>query len=110
MARSAYAALTVIVLTSSSACAQDAQPRAVLIGHKDEVSDVVFSPDGKTLASVGNSDETLRLWDTATGAERAVFSKKSQIGHVAFSPDGKTLAAISYYFYCFAGLTRYNNI
>ena len=43
--------------------------RACLKGHTDWVCSVVFSPDGKTLAS-GSHDRTIKLWDTAGGQER----------------------------------------
>ena len=35
--------------------------RATLKGHKGDVISVVFSPDGKTLAS-GSDDKTIKLW------------------------------------------------
>jgi WD40 repeat protein len=38
--------------------------RPSLKGHTLSFSSVVFSPDGKTLASVG-SDNLIKLWDTA---------------------------------------------
>ncbi len=50
---------------------------------------VVFSPDGTTLASAGHE---LRLWDPATGAEKACLRGDGDINSVAFAPDGRTLA------------------
>lgn len=62
---------------------------------------VVFSPDGKTLASVrnwqqGESAGTVQLWDVATGKLRGQLkSDQNLIRCIAFSPNGKLLATHS---------------
>jgi len=63
------------------------------IGHSSFVTSVVFSSDGKLLAS-GSNDKTLRLWDVNTGQE--VWSASGQWhvdDSVRFSPDGALLAS-----------------
>src|SRR5207249_7104287 len=67
--------------------------RYELVGHKNWVSSLAFSPDGKTLAS-GSRDGTILLWDTD---RRKVVDfpllQKGWVRSLAFSPDGKTLAS-----------------
>lgn len=70
-----------------------------LNGHSDEVSSVAFSPDGKRLAS-GSLDETVRVWDTETGAHIRTLSGRAGLAGnagpvycVAFSPDGAFIAS-----------------
>jgi WD40 repeat protein len=54
---------------------------------------VAFSPDGRLLASCG-SDNTVRLWDPATGTQQRILTGHTGSVHgVAFSPDGRLLAS-----------------
>jgi len=64
-----------------------------LHGHAGDVHCVVFSPDGRRLATASH-DGTAKIWDAATGQELASFLKghQEELDAVAFSPDGKTLA------------------
>jgi len=55
---------------------------------------VSFSPDGKTFVSGGAFDNTVKLWDAATGREIHTLSGHSaSVESVAFSPDGKTIVS-----------------
>ena len=43
--------------------------KTTLEGHKDWVSSIAFSPDGKQLVS-GSFDRSVKVWMTATGVRR----------------------------------------
>jgi WD40 repeat protein len=64
--------------------------------HDDVVHDLVFTPDGRSLVSVGKDDRVAKLWDVATGSERARCDAPAHLLSVALSPDGKTAAMSGY--------------
>jgi WD40 repeat protein len=60
--------------------------------HGDRIDSLAYSPDGKLLAS-SSLDNTVRIWDAATGREVRRLALGNAAFHIAWSPDGKTLAS-----------------
>ncbi len=67
-----------------------------LTGHSSEVNAVAITPDGKQAVSA-SYDNTLKLWDLATGSELATLSGHSSLVlAVAITPDGKQAVSASW--------------
>ncbi|KAH8701393.1 WD40-repeat-containing domain protein, partial [Phaeosphaeriaceae sp. PMI808] len=65
-----------------------------LKGHSFHVYSVAFSPDGKQVVS-GSGDNTVRLWDAATGAALQTLRRHySDVYSAAFSPNGNLLPTL----------------
>jgi len=64
-----------------------------VLGDQNSPFSVAFAPDGKLLAS-GNLDQTIQLFETASGKEiRALRGHEGPVTCLAFAPDGKILAS-----------------
>lgn len=92
------AALLLLILGTAPSWAklpsETSKPEIVLqTGHTLRVEAVAFSPDSRWLAS-GSADNTVKLWDVATGGElRTLASRAFWVKSVTFSPDGRLLAS-----------------
>ncbi|MEX0849857.1 MAG: WD40 repeat domain-containing protein [Candidatus Dependentiae bacterium] len=70
--------------------------QTVLKGHDWTVSSVVFSPDGKQIASA-SGDNTVRIWNAQTGdCLHTLRGHTRYVNSAAFSPDGKKIASASW--------------
>lgn len=66
--------------------------RFTLGDFKADVKKILWSPDGKLLAS-GHFDGSINLWDFHTGTLKQSFKGFEKLLSIAWSPDGRTLAS-----------------
>jgi RNA polymerase sigma factor (sigma-70 family) len=74
---------------------------------RGRVGSVAFSRDGRILAAAGPDDQTIQLWDPATGQKLLTLRSPADprtprgmiegVTAVAFSPDGRSLVAVNRY-------------
>ncbi|MCZ8039742.1 MAG: serine/threonine protein kinase [Microcystis sp. LE17-20A] len=71
-----------------------------LTGHSDSVNSVVYSPDGRYLASrsVNNwyGNRTIKIWEVATGKQLHTHNLRGSFVESMVSPDGRYLASQSH--------------
>jgi WD40 repeat protein len=71
-----------------------------LLGHKQPVSALEYSPDGYWLAS-GSGDGSVKIWQVAADSEGYVFERSLDGGHtmgvsdIAWSSDSKFICSAS---------------
>jgi WD40 repeat protein len=78
--------------------AQTGEELLSLKGHTAHVFSVVFSPNGKRLASAsgsaaGGPNGEVKVWDAQTGQELLTLKGGGYLHGVAFSPNGQWLAS-----------------
>ncbi len=70
-----------------------AAARRILRGHAGPLTGVVYSPDGKYLAT-SSLDQTVKIWDAVGGTEvNTLRGHRDWVRGVAFSPDGRRVAS-----------------
>ncbi len=73
---------------------QDGTVIATLTGHSDRITDISFSPDGKTIATA-SADKTVKLWKLDGTLLNTLKGHEKEVNSVSFSPDGKTILSSS---------------
>src|SRR5262245_54626375 len=90
--RAALAAIVWAAVAAAGTAAAEDKP-LVIEGHDSAVTALAFSPDGKLLAT-GGKDQTVKLWDAATGKAVGMPGKIDWVVTcLAFARDGALLAA-----------------
>jgi RNA polymerase sigma factor (sigma-70 family) len=64
-----------------------------LRGHQHLAICVAYPPDGRRIATGGDNDQTVRMWEVKTGKNLWIYNGAGPIIALAFAPDGRSVAA-----------------
>jgi WD40 repeat protein len=82
--------------TEAAGMLPDAAEIRSIVGHSKEIMSVAYCNDGRRAVS-GSFDNTMRLWDVATGKELRRFEGHQAVVHsVALSPDNRQVLSGSW--------------
>lgn len=62
--------------------------------HQDSVNKIIFSPDGKLIASA-SADRTVKLWSLNGELIKTMSNHTDIVNEIEFSPDGELIASAS---------------
>lgn len=72
------------------------EPYSLTIKHTDCVWGIIYSPDGKTIAT-DSRDGTTRFWDAASSKLKYTITKESNhANELSFTSDGKVVVCVSW--------------
>ena len=67
-----------------------------LIGHRDEVLTIAWSPIDPAILASGSADSSIYVWNVTTGNRLASFTEAFEpVDEISWSPDGNQIVAIS---------------
>ena len=59
----------------------------------NEIANIIFNPNSKTVAISGRNGKSIHLWNLITEEMKELNGHSDEVQRIAFSPDGKTLAS-----------------
>ena len=81
--------IAILSISSAPVFAAEKPEIFVQLGHTSSINVIAISPDNKFILS-GSDDNSIKLWEAATGRLIRTFKDNEDINFVSFLPGGKS--------------------